>query len=273
MSEQACLHCSVCQCVFSTEASSVLCASVVMNFCIRFLSLYSTSVFHISKHSSCKPHIPEYLTETGCCPRCSVGSRVKTDCKESRPTSCLPCLEGTYMNKPSGLKYCFSCTNCDEGSGLKKKKSCRTTSDTVCEPLDGFYCVDSTENSCARANQHRRCEPGQYVSSKGTASSDTLCSRCPDGTFSDGTSTICQPHTQCESKNLLLKRPGNVSTDAECGEHSLNVTIIVISVFVPFLFIVFPVFLLLYRRKKLSLPCLKGKIHIQEHGKVESWQT
>ncbi|KAK2814444.1 hypothetical protein Q5P01_000450 [Channa striata] len=196
-------------------------------------------------------HRSEYVIGNECCPKCLPGSRVKTDCTEFRSTSCLACLDGTYMNQPNGRKYCLSCTNCKTGSGLRIKTSCRTTSDAVCEPLDGFYCVDSTENSCVRATKHRSCEPGQYVSSKGTASSDTLCSRCPDGTFSDGTLTLCRPHTQCESQNLQLIKAGNAAADAECGEKSSNRTRTLVGaiVFVVFILILGAVLFLLYERK------------------------
>ncbi|KAK2850764.1 hypothetical protein Q5P01_007040 [Channa striata] len=197
-------------------------------------------------------HQAEYQTGNDCCPKCFPGSRVKTDCRGFRSTSCLACLDGTYMDQPNGRKYCLSCTNCESGSGLRIKTSCRTTSDAVCEPLDGFYCVDSTENSCVRATKHRSCEPGQYVSSKGTASSDTLCSRCPDGTFSDGTLTLCRPHTQCESQNLRLIKAGNAAADAECGEKSSNRTRTVIGVVVAFVVISIlgAVLFILYKNKK-----------------------
>ncbi|GLD45589.1 tumor necrosis factor receptor superfamily member 5-like isoform X1 [Lates japonicus] len=131
--------------------------------------------------------------------------------------------DGTYMNQLTGLKHCFPCTNCDTGSGLKIKTSCTPTSDTVCEPLEGFYCIDSKDKGCVAAQRHRNCEPGQYISKKGTASTDTECSDCSGGTFSNGTFTSCQTHTQCESINLQLIGPGTASTDAECAEHSLNI--------------------------------------------------
>ncbi|XP_044065845.1 tumor necrosis factor receptor superfamily member 14-like isoform X2 [Siniperca chuatsi] len=166
----------------------------------------------------------EYLIENECCPMCPAGSRVKTDCTEFRSTSCLPCVEKTFMNQPTGRRQCFPCTNCDAGSGLKTKTSCTTTSGAVCEPLEGFYCVDSADGGCAAAQKHTSCRPGQYIRQKGTALRDTECSDCSGGTFSDGTFTSCRPHTQCGSINLQLVRAGTASADAECGEKSSNTT-------------------------------------------------
>uniref|UniRef100_A0A4W6DFA0 TNFR-Cys domain-containing protein n=1 Tax=Lates calcarifer TaxID=8187 RepID=A0A4W6DFA0_LATCA len=111
-------------------------------------------------------HPAEYQTGNECCPMCPPGSCVKTNCTEFRSRSCLPCLEGTYMNQPTERTQCFPCTNCDAGSGLKIKTSCTSTSDTVCEPLEGFYCMDVKDKCCMAAQRHKHCEPGQYISKK-----------------------------------------------------------------------------------------------------------
>ncbi|XP_040918780.1 tumor necrosis factor receptor superfamily member 14-like isoform X3 [Toxotes jaculatrix] len=177
---------------------------------------------------TCNP--AEYQIEDGCCPLCPPGKYVQTDCTEFRSTSCLPCMDGSFMNKPTGHKKCFPCTICDAGSGLKIKTSCTATSDTLCEPLEGFYCIDFTENHCVAAQKHSSCQPGQYIREKGTVLRDTVCSDCSGGTFSDGTFPSCQPHTQCQSQNLQLIRAGTASTDAECGPHSSYGTVILISV-------------------------------------------
>uniref|UniRef100_A0A3Q3MIF6 TNFR-Cys domain-containing protein n=1 Tax=Mastacembelus armatus TaxID=205130 RepID=A0A3Q3MIF6_9TELE len=164
----------------------------------------------------------EYQIDNECCPMCPPGSRVKTHCFKFRNTSCLPCTEGTFMNQPTGRRLCSPCMNCHEDSGLKRKRLCTFISDTVCEPLEGFYCIDSTGNGCEAAQKHKQCQPGQYIIQKGgfsiislilevmfnfkmrsltftklrTASTDTVCSDCSEGTFSNGTFESCRPHTQ-----------------------------------------------------------------------------
>ncbi|XP_072222525.1 tumor necrosis factor receptor superfamily member 5-like isoform X2 [Leuresthes tenuis] len=197
-------------------------------------------------------HPSEYNIGGECCPMCPPGSRVKTDCTEFRSTSCLPCIDGTFMDKPNGLKHCVPCTTCD--SGLKVKQSCTPTLDTVCETMEGFFCVDSTKSGCAEAQKHKSCNPGQYISRRGTTSTDTECSDCSSGTFSDGTLTSCQPHTQCESENLQLTKAGTSSSDAECGEKSSNVTAIVVGVLAGFFLSLVVTALLvyfLYHKKKI----------------------
>ncbi|XP_044226905.1 tumor necrosis factor receptor superfamily member 14-like isoform X2 [Thunnus albacares] len=196
-------------------------------------------------------HRAEYQIGGECCPMCLAGSRVKTDCTEFRSTSCLPCTDGTYMNHPTGLKYCLTCGNCDSGSGLQIKTSCTSTSNTVCQPLEGFYCMDPTEDGCVKALKHTSCQPGQYIRQKGTALRDTECTDCSDGTFSDGTFTSCQPHTQCESPKPRLIKPGTDSTDAECGEQSSHViTTVICVIVVPVLLIVIAISVYFIIKKK-----------------------
>ncbi|MEQ2286198.1 hypothetical protein AMECASPLE_039803 [Ameca splendens] len=63
-------------------------------------------------------HLTEYKIGNECCPMCPPGSRVKTDCTEFRSTSCLPCTDGTYMDRPNGLKRCTPCSTCDSGAAM-----------------------------------------------------------------------------------------------------------------------------------------------------------
>ncbi|XP_041656133.1 tumor necrosis factor receptor superfamily member 14-like isoform X2 [Cheilinus undulatus] len=172
-------------------------------------------------------HRTEYLFGNECCPMCPVGNRVKTDCEEDKSTSCQPCSEGTFMNKLNGLKSCLPCSWCEADSGLKIKSACTESSDTVCEPLEGFYCIESAEEGCSQAKKHKSCGPGEYIRERGTSTTDTLCSKCSAGTFSDGTLTSCQTHRQCESENRDLLRAGTDSEDAECGELQSDGTVAV----------------------------------------------
>nr|XP_020515572.2 tumor necrosis factor receptor superfamily member 5-like [Labrus bergylta] len=146
-----------------------------------------------------------------------TGGRVYKHCTESRSTFCKPCTEGTFMDQPTSRTQCYICKSCDEGSALKMKTSCTIVSDTVCEPLEGFYCSDSRKDDCVEARKHRRCEPGEYIREHGTSSTDTVCSTCSDGTFSNGTFTSCQNHKQCESEGRELLRAGTETEDAQCG--------------------------------------------------------
>ncbi|XP_037540483.1 tumor necrosis factor receptor superfamily member 14-like [Nematolebias whitei] len=171
----------------------------------------------------------EYQTGAQCCPLCGPGMRVEKDCTDFTSTACVSCTDGTYMDKHNGQKECKTCSRCEPGSGLEVNQSCALTSDTVCKPLEGFFCTNFSSSSCSAAQRHSSCTPGRYMSHTGTSFSDAECSDCSSGTFSDGTSTTCQPHTRCEAQNLRLIKAGTASADAECGEKGSNLGGIVVN--------------------------------------------
>ncbi|XP_029574326.1 tumor necrosis factor receptor superfamily member 5-like isoform X2 [Salmo trutta] len=162
----------------------------------------------------------EYRTGDECCPMCSPGNRVHRHCTEFTSTSCVPCTDSTFLDEPNGLTACILCTNCDPGFGLKVKQPCRPSSDTVCGTLEGFYCLDPTKDGCRAAQRHSSCKPGQYISHTGTTSTDTVCYDCTGDTYSDGSFTSCQTHTQCDTLKLQQIKPGTHWSDFECGPQT-----------------------------------------------------
>ncbi|KAF7695513.1 hypothetical protein HF521_007236 [Silurus meridionalis] len=101
------------------------------------------------------------------CMEKSARNRVHRLCTEFTSTTCLPCVGSTYTDQPNGLLSCLYCTVCDFGQGLKVKMARRWTSDTVCEPLEGFYCTDDYRDKCIFALQHTQCNPGEYIKQEG----------------------------------------------------------------------------------------------------------
>lgn len=53
------------------------------------------------------------------------------------------------------------------GNGLRVKRTCTRSADTVCEPLKGFYCIEQNKDSCTFAMGHSQCNPGQYIKQTG----------------------------------------------------------------------------------------------------------
>lgn len=52
--------------------------------------------------------------------------------------------------------------------GLRIQKSCTRLSNTVCEPLKGFFCMVREKGSCKFAVKHSQCKPGEYIQQRGT---------------------------------------------------------------------------------------------------------
>lgn len=60
------------------------------------------------------------------------------------------------------------------------------------------------------------------VFSIGTPERNTVCKRCPDGFFSNETSSKapCRKHTNCSAFGLLLTQKGNAMRDNICSGNS-----------------------------------------------------
>ncbi|KAF5885807.1 tumor necrosis factor receptor superfamily member 5-like isoform X1, partial [Clarias magur] len=142
-------------------------------------------------------------------------NRVYKHCTEFTSTVCMSCVDSTYTDEPNDHSKCISCTVCDTGAGLRVKTSCTRNSNTVCEPLEGFYCIDEERGSCRQAVEHTKCKPGQYIKQKGTAVKDAECAVCPDGTYSSG--SLCKQHTKCQDEGLEEITAGTSSADVTCG--------------------------------------------------------
>ncbi|KAF4110044.1 hypothetical protein G5714_009296 [Onychostoma macrolepis] len=150
-----------------------------------------------------------------CCSMCAPGNRVYWHCFEDASTTCAPCPASTYTDEPNRLTTCLPCTVCEENQTLGVKKACTQSSNTVCGPLKGFYCINQNQKgSCRLALKHSTCSPGQYISETGTEFSDTVCDDCPTGSYSDG--TLCKLHTKCESLGKTTVKAGT-ETSAECS--------------------------------------------------------
>ncbi|XP_078498602.1 tumor necrosis factor receptor superfamily member 14 isoform X2 [Lissotriton helveticus] len=164
----------------------------------------------------------EYLINEICCPMCDSGNRVQRPCTAttSGATSCIPCMPGTYMDHPSGLTECFKCKSCDPGSGLRVKSDCTYTRNTVCSCMDGYYCLNPATEDCDLCERHTVCGAGQKVKVPGTERGNTICEKCPTGTFSNqNMSSSCFTWTSCGALGRQEKEPGSHLQDAECGDR------------------------------------------------------
>lgn len=179
---------------------------------------------------SCQCARAEYEIDCQCCPMCAAGNHVYWDCTDDTSTTCVPCPELTFTDEPNGLKECFPCTVCDSNRGLRVNTACSRSSDTVCEPLEKFYCIDKMKSSCTSALQHSECKAGQYIEQAGTSSTDTVCADCTGDTYSDGSFSSCLPHKKCEDTGLTETNPGTHSSDTQCGNPSTSLPIIITSV-------------------------------------------
>uniref|UniRef100_A0A673HVT2 TNFR-Cys domain-containing protein n=1 Tax=Sinocyclocheilus rhinocerous TaxID=307959 RepID=A0A673HVT2_9TELE len=148
----------------------------------------------------------EYEVNGECCPMCDPGKQVKKHCDENTSTTCALCPAMTYTTSPNGLTECLPCFVCDTSNGLRVKQECTLISNTVCEPLSGYYCIDLL-SSCKKAVKYSTCSPGQYINQTGQSFQKRyMCS-----------STRVRLSNSCEPLGKITIREGTDTTDAECS--------------------------------------------------------
>uniref|UniRef100_A0A8C7DFK0 Tumor necrosis factor receptor superfamily member 14-like n=1 Tax=Oncorhynchus kisutch TaxID=8019 RepID=A0A8C7DFK0_ONCKI len=201
----------------------------------------------------------EYRIGEECCPMCSPGNHVHKHCTKFTTTSCVSCVAFTFLDEPNGLMKCAPCSSCDSDLGLRVKQPCTSQSDDFCEPQEGSFCWFSNKNGCKIAQKHRSCKPGQYIHHTGTTSTDTVCADCPGKTYSDGSLTSCQPHTECE---FLEIEPGTPWSDSECGVSSLPTAGIIAGVLIGVLFFLTIAGVCLFMRRRKNLGKMTGIVFV-----------
>ncbi|KAG8447236.1 hypothetical protein GDO86_014631 [Hymenochirus boettgeri] len=136
-------------------------------------------------------------------------------CTSNSRTKCRPCPENHYTQYWNYLESCRYCNVFCEGRE-RVKQHCSATHNRVCECQPGFY---RGSQFCVR---HKECGPGYRVSQSGTAETDTECSPCPPGTYSDNHSTDenCQPHVNCSALGKEINVPGTSHHNTLCRRCS-----------------------------------------------------
>ncbi|XP_050973443.1 tumor necrosis factor receptor superfamily member 14 [Labeo rohita] len=153
----------------------------------------------------------EYEVNGECCPMCAPGNYVYWHCTVDTSTTCVPCPGSTYTDELNGLHKCLPCSLCDSELGLRIKKTCTRSADTVCEPLEGSYCTERMKDSCRLAVKHSECQPGQYVKQKGI---NYYSVPIPE---SDGQ---CEPTSPDSVTLLIFNTSSSVHQSAACSVSS-----------------------------------------------------
>lgn len=149
------------------------------------------------------------------CDQCPPGSYVKQHCTATSPTVCAPCPDQYYAEDWNSNDECQYCSAvCKELQYVKQE--CTSRQDRVCECIEGRYLE---LEFCLK---HTECPPGFGVAQPGTPESDTVCKRCPEGFFSNVTSSkaTCQKHTNCSALGFKIALKGNAVRDNVCQENT-----------------------------------------------------
>ncbi|KAG7519670.1 tumor necrosis factor receptor superfamily member 5-like [Solea senegalensis] len=143
--------------------------------------------------SHCDP-ITQYEKAGQCCRMCSPGTSMSAQSTCLEP-QCTECGEKEYQDKYNSERQCHRQPYCDPNknfqSSTQESKKKRTT--CLCEL--GFHC---SSEACLTCVPHTACTPGHWAQSTGNHTHDTVCQKCPEGSFSTSNSwnSVCTKWTE-----------------------------------------------------------------------------
>ena len=135
------------------------------------------------------------------CRLCPVGQEMSVDCTSHADRECQDCETGKYKDSVGNVA-CTTCSDtCGQGQWTKT------------------FCTKETNRECRECTQ---CDPGYYVSTPCTNTTDTICSICSDGTFSED-GNECKPCRDCPYSSIKMSSCSKTA-DTKCEPCPPNMT-------------------------------------------------
>ncbi|XP_072334715.1 uncharacterized protein [Scyliorhinus torazame] len=167
--------------------------------------------------SSCdseRQYYDEELRE--CCGKCPPGSFAMRRCSKLSATQCESCPPGEFTAYWNYIRKCNLCPSCDHRRGLEVSRNCTSQRKTECQCREGYHCLQGLE--CTECEMHTECPAGYQVAQPGSHRVNTMCSKCPPGTFQNEKSlSKCRKQTICAELGLTELQPGSRESDSVCG--------------------------------------------------------
>ncbi|XP_068187169.1 tumor necrosis factor receptor superfamily member 5 isoform X2 [Antennarius striatus] len=171
----------------------------------------------------CDPRT-QYELNGECCTMCGPGTSMSSlgTCLEPQ---CQPCGRKEYQDGYTREPKCQRQPYCDLNRNFLIP-SFEITKRSVCSCKPGFHC---SAEECITCVPHSTCEPGWGVRSRGNHSRDTVCQKCPKGTFSGENSSedVCRNWTRCQ-EGQEVQQSGTAVSDSICVESSRTHTIVIV---------------------------------------------
>ncbi|XP_071968095.1 tumor necrosis factor receptor superfamily member 5 isoform X1 [Engystomops pustulosus] len=156
----------------------------------------------------------EYQKDGRCCSLCRPGHWLAKDCNELNGTECTPCAHGEYQDTYNRETSCRLHRECNERLGFETITEGTATANLDCRCQSGKHCSSEVCETCVL---NKVCGPGEGVIRRATNKSDTECSPCYEGTFSNAESTTepCKNWSKCGDGEMIIQ-PGTPTSDVIC---------------------------------------------------------
>ncbi|XP_069561623.1 tumor necrosis factor receptor superfamily member 11A [Brachyistius frenatus] len=167
----------------------------------------------VSKSLQCDE--AHYLKGSRCCKKCAPGSRVFSECTDSKQTRCVPCSHGEYQPNWTEEMRCFQQKFCDPVKGFKQRPE-NPVAEEPCRCLSGLQCYLINCEYCERIPT---CGAGYGLElDPDSTNGRKMCVDCEEGFFSaDNNAEQCKRWTNCKAEGRGERQPGSTQADAECG--------------------------------------------------------
>ncbi|KAM9856160.1 tumor necrosis factor receptor superfamily member 5 [Aulostomus maculatus] len=171
----------------------------------------------------CDP-LTQYEDGDQCCRKCPPGTSMTSPASCQNPT-CKDCGEDEYQEGYTTQTKCERQPYCDPNKNFQDAEQKSKTEESICQCKAGFHC---SSDACLTCVPHRVCGPGWMAQSKGNQTHDTVCQRCPEGTFSNDSSpdAVCKKWSECKS-GYRIKHGGTGDSDSVCERTPQHVGLIV----------------------------------------------
>ncbi|KAM4622969.1 tumor necrosis factor receptor superfamily member 5 [Discoglossus pictus] len=159
----------------------------------------------------------QYEKYDKCCQKCPPGQYLSTECSKDNETSCSYCQPGEFQDKWNRETSCHLHAYCDPNAGFEQESEGTTEKDVMCRCQRGRHCSSQLCETCVL---NTACAPGYGVLKIADTFSDTVCSPCANGTFSNITSDRepCRAWSRCSPSQQEVF-PGSSLRDVSCSEH------------------------------------------------------
>ncbi|XP_072222938.1 tumor necrosis factor receptor superfamily member 5 isoform X2 [Leuresthes tenuis] len=190
---------------------------------LRLLFTLSVLMAMAAAQLHCDP-VTQYEKDGQCCNMCSPGNKMLPLSTCTDPT-CESCEKNEYQDKYTRDNKCKLQSYCDPNKNFEAAVHKSTKTKTTCMCKQGFHC---SSKDCMTCVQDSACGPGFQVQLKGNQMHDTVCQKCPHGTYSNESSSdgVCKKWTECKAGHYL-EQSGTDISDNKCVEMERSHLIVI----------------------------------------------
>ncbi|XP_061758662.1 tumor necrosis factor receptor superfamily member 5 [Nerophis ophidion] len=200
---------------------------------VIFIQMWTLAVMTAGQ-LQCDPQT-QYQQNGQCCQKCPPGTSMSSFSVCTEPL-CLDCDEDEYQDAFTTEATCKRQPYCDPNKNFEFVKQASKRQKSVCMCQRGFHC---SSGACLTCVPHRSCEPGWGAIVQGNQTHDTVCHKCPQGSFSNKSlwDADCVVWTKCEN-GYHVGRSGSDKSDVVC-EKSRGPRVAIAIVVFPVVFVAF----------------------------------